>query len=122
MREWVKSHPPLLFGNDAEHYAPSEQFLFLELEYAHCCITELAHVSVTQYKALLFQLLYALHVAQSECKFVHNDLHLKNVLVQYAPPQTPHMALHHGEHVHYTGDYIVKITDFGVALVGAALF
>ena len=40
-------------------------------------------ISLTKYRYILFQILYALYEAQTACKFVHNDLHAGNILIQY---------------------------------------
>lgn len=40
-------------------------------------------ISVELYRIILFQLLYSLCKAQEACEFVHNDLHLKNILIDF---------------------------------------
>jgi hypothetical protein len=37
------------------------------------------------FRSVLFQLLYALFIAQREFQFVHHDLHAKNILLQDLP-------------------------------------
>jgi serine/threonine protein kinase len=44
-----------------------------------------AHISFSLFRAILFQVLYALQEAQRACEFVHNDLHAKNILVTLTP-------------------------------------
>jgi len=42
-------------------------------------------LSLGMYKQILFQILFSLHMAQEHCEFVHNDLHMKNILLQQLP-------------------------------------
>ncbi len=64
------------------------------LEYAECTLFDILAVQLTQliradmrnsltlsqFRSVLFQVLLALHVAQTELEFNHNDLHLKSIL------------------------------------------
>ena len=42
-------------------------------------------LDLLQFKNILFQTLYALHIAQTQLEFNHNDLHLKNILLKWRP-------------------------------------
>jgi multisubunit Na+/H+ antiporter MnhF subunit len=47
------------------------------LEHADMSLMDYRTLTLYEYKCILFQILFALFVAQTEYKFVHNDLHLK---------------------------------------------
>lgn len=72
-------------------------------------------MKLIQFKRILFQALYALYVAQKEYKFVHNDLHAKNVLLQDENPEKPFLAFQDFDRIWYTSGDVVKITDFGLS-------
>lgn len=56
--------------------------LNLVLEYVGAgTLQQHKHLKLHEYRSVLFQLLFALHIAQQECQFMHTDLHLRNILV-----------------------------------------
>lgn len=68
---------------------------------------------IEKIKALIFQILAALTFANNSLQFVHNDLHIENVMLQ--PTQDEFLFYSH-ENTHFkvpTFGYIVKIIDFG---------
>jgi len=67
-----------------------------------------------EYKCILFQILFGIYVAQKEFEFVHNDLHLKNVLLR-KPVENVCYLYTAGKFKWYTTGYLVKITDFGLS-------
>ena len=71
-------------GNKQEH----RQRMNLIMEYVNTCLADYHQLPLKDYRAILFQILFALHSAQTSCQFVHNDLHLRNILVQ-ADPYSP---------------------------------
>jgi len=77
-----------------------------------------------EYKCILFQILFGLYVAQKEFEFVHNDLHLKNVLLRKPKGDVGYLFTA-GKFKWYTSGFLVKITDFGLSrmtLKGSTIF
>jgi hypothetical protein len=72
-----------------------EQNLYIVMECADETLFERARkpLSIGSYREILFQVLYALVVAQDTLKFMHNDLHLRNILLKKLPAGT-HCKLH----------------------------
>jgi serine/threonine protein kinase len=139
LRDWHKSTPPLMFPTKQD-YGPNDQvrwkivyfhliiifshrsaraaqFLNFELEYADHSLPALKEVTLLEFKVILFQIIYALYVAQRYFKLVHNDLHSKNILLQEMDPRSPYMAFHDLDRIWYGRKYIVKITDFGTYFI-----
>jgi len=71
------------------------------------------------FKYILFQLFFALYQAQSDCEFVHNDLHLSNIL--FLRTNDADKYCYHVEHATFLpgrfnrqdAQILIKITDFG---------
>jgi serine/threonine protein kinase len=64
-----------------------QQYLSIVMERADMNIDEYLTsidnvIYLTEFKCILFQILFALHVSQRYCGFVHNDLHLGNVMLK----------------------------------------
>jgi hypothetical protein len=93
----------------------SHQFLHVVLEHADMSLMDYRTLTLYEYKCLLFQILFALFVAQTEYKFVHNDLHLKNILLKRPPTNSALHVFKHGENTWYTWGLVVKIADFGLS-------
>lgn len=74
------------------------------------------------YKSIVFQLLFALYRAQNDCQFVHNDLHMNNILLTNIQDATKY-CYHVEDSTFHPGrfgkddenSYLIKITDFGNA-------
>ena len=80
-------------------------------------LSERRTMTVAQLREMLFQLLYALDVAQRELRFVHYDLHSKNVLVEDLERGTAcAIALADGR-VFYSQHVLVKIADFALSSI-----
>lgn len=113
LREWFKSHPPLLFG--AKHQGREDaKYMFFVLEYAERSLFRQT-LDSDEFRSVLFQLLYALSVAQREYQFVHHDLHAKNILLQHLPENTTHLVYHDAGSTWFLGGPVVKIADFGLS-------
>ncbi len=56
-------------------------FMFYLLEHGGAPLAHYRKIAPLDFKMILFQIIYALSVAQAQFHFVHNDLHLKNVLL-----------------------------------------
>jgi len=84
------------------------------MECAEMTLNDVKQISLYQYKSILFQILFGLHVAQKTCEFVHNDLHSKNVLLSKSET---HLCFTDGEDAWFTHGYSVKITDFGLSRI-----
>ena len=46
------------------------------------------------HRRVAFQVVYALHAAQKELRFTHNDLHSENVMLQSMPPEKQFLECH----------------------------
>ncbi|KAL9656002.1 hypothetical protein ABK040_007623 [Willaertia magna] len=78
---------------------------------------------------ILFQILFALHVAQSLCKFQHNDMHIGNILFKYLPCITKKEEIkrdgiaffeifNNKEYIWITKcDFVIKIADYGLSRI-----
>lgn len=82
------------------------------------------HQITSTVRAILFQVLHALETAWHTNRYTHNDLHLKNVMLQRIPPESPlygrdflYRRLDSPEWCRVPSvdldNYIVKIIDFG---------
>jgi len=86
------------------------------MEYAESTLNDIRLVTLYQYKCILFQILFSLYVAQKECLFVHNDLHLKNILL-INHKEEEYISFKDQNIVWYTTGKVVKITDFGLSRI-----
>ncbi len=74
-------------------------------------------MSVAEVRETLMQLLYALEVAQQELRFVHYDLHDKNVLIEdFEEGQGCSVATADGR-VMYAHRVLVKLADFALSSI-----
>jgi serine/threonine protein kinase len=112
LEKWFKSRPPLLFG--AAQDDSSSVYMYFVLDFAQRNLFREQRLEPEQFRLVLFQLLYALSVAQREFQFVHHDLHLKNILLQDQPPGTVMVYRDLGSTWYIPGP-LVKIADFGLA-------
>jgi len=104
--EWWKA-------KDDETEEPTMHYV---LERADITLAEKNKLSLYDYKSILFQIIFALNVAQKEFEFVHNDLHAKNILLMERD-KSEYLKLQDGNHTWYTSGYVVKITDFGLSRI-----
>ena len=81
--KWRKCSTPLFTppGKTSHHNA----YLIFVLEYVGEVLSKYKLSTVAELRCILFQLLFALYVAQKECQFVHLDFHSKNLLVKDLP-------------------------------------
>lgn len=71
-----------------------------------------------QFCSIVFQLLFSLHVAQTELKFVHFDTHLKNVLIKNLPTHVQGCCItRKGKMWHTLVPFVAKLTDFGLSRI-----
>ena len=90
------------------------------LEYADARLDEAARrgdVDLRGYREIVFQLLWALCVAEQEMRFVHRDMHLRNVLLQRPARRTLVSYTDDDGHTWWTRTWIVKISDFGLSRI-----
>eukprot|EP01130_Rhizamoeba_saxonica_P011756 TRINITY_DN4890_c0_g1_i1.p1 TRINITY_DN4890_c0_g1~~TRINITY_DN4890_c0_g1_i1.p1 ORF type:complete len:359 (-),score=76.03 TRINITY_DN4890_c0_g1_i1:58-1134(-) len=97
--DWFKGRE----GNDYIHYI---------MECADHTLEETKLLPLNLYRSIVFQVLFAIYVAQTELQFVHNDLHLKNILLKDTEET---ITLSKGEKSWYITKYLVKIADFGLS-------
>eukprot|EP01105_Mastigella_eilhardi_P007760 TRINITY_DN1941_c0_g1_i1.p1 TRINITY_DN1941_c0_g1~~TRINITY_DN1941_c0_g1_i1.p1 ORF type:complete len:487 (-),score=150.18 TRINITY_DN1941_c0_g1_i1:540-2000(-) len=93
------------------------QFMDFVLELADRSLADIDSLTFDEYRCVVFQIVWALGVAQKEMEFVHWDFHLKNILVTDEPALLCQYtdAQHHL--TWYTTGPIVKITDFGLSRI-----
>jgi len=92
------------------------QFMYYVLSRADLTLADVKQLPLYSFKCILFQILFALYVAQKEYEFVHNDLHLKNVLL--VNTASSDYCLFKDEEISwYITGRIVKITDFGLSRI-----
>jgi hypothetical protein len=93
------------------------QYMHFVLECADMTLNEYKSLTLYEYKSIFFQILFALYVSQKEYQFVHNDLHLKNILLK-APNQANTLStFKDDDSTWYTIGHIVKISDFGLSRI-----
>ncbi len=68
--------------------------LYIVMEFAEQSLSSFRPLTLPLYRSILFQLLFSLSVAQNEYLFVHNDLHLRNILLQSPSLTRPFLAFH----------------------------
>jgi serine/threonine protein kinase len=100
----------------AKHDETKEPIMHYVLEYADLTLADIKKLSLYEYKCILFQVIFALYVAQKEFEFVHNDLHAKNILLK-KHDKHDYLKLCEGDKTWYTSGYVVKITDFGLSRI-----
>lgn len=86
-----------------------------------------ADFSFAVWRDVLFQILYALYVAQTEYEFVHHDLHIQNVLLKRLKlvhvPDSSDVEANLGVFQigglkwYSRGPWIVKLSDFGLSRI-----
>lgn len=86
----------------------------------HNLIGKDKHITLYLFKQILFQILFSLGKAQEACEFMHNDLHLKNILLDL-PNRTEITKFHeytHNENTWYVDSKVViTIVDFGLSRI-----
>ncbi|KAF2076614.1 hypothetical protein CYY_002100 [Polysphondylium violaceum] len=129
-------------SNSNEMELKKYQYMHLILEYAN--LQSLAkyksihkEIKMSQMKSLIFQVLYALSIAQKDLEFAHNDLHLGNILLKSFPSEKKYIviqdklssAVNNGyqqsnqhQHQEYRawvigGDWVIKLSDFGLSRI-----
>ena len=77
-------------------------------------------VSLYIFKHVLFQILFSLCKAQELCEFIHNDLHLKNILIDL-PERTAITKYHEYKNEtdiwYIDSKIVVTIVDFGLSRI-----
>jgi serine/threonine protein kinase len=86
------------------------------LECADITLADVKQLSLYDFKCILFQILFALQIAQKEYEFVHNDLHAKNILLMNRE-KSEYLKICDGDNTWFTSGYVVKITDFGLSRI-----
>eukprot|EP01116_Phalansterium_solitarium_P024473 TRINITY_DN8992_c0_g1_i2.p1 TRINITY_DN8992_c0_g1~~TRINITY_DN8992_c0_g1_i2.p1 ORF type:complete len:913 (-),score=145.48 TRINITY_DN8992_c0_g1_i2:270-3008(-) len=112
LEEFSKIKPPLAFFSPPG-LPPDQQYLLFVLEYAERDLSSFKPETFTvrSLKMILFQIVYALYVAQADIHFVHNDFHIKNILINEQAYR--HWVVRDGDDVWCLSGLFVKITDFG---------
>jgi serine/threonine protein kinase len=130
---------------DATEQSSNHRTLNLVLEKAETTLGKVKKLSSYDYKCIIFQILFALNVAQSKYEFVHNDLHLQvhfpyfqmlhivvyflhvvtdaercfgqNVLLKKPTSRTGPVGVFKDEDTQWytAGQWIAKLSDFGLS-------
>jgi len=95
----------------------NKSVMMYSMECADLTLNDFRVVTLYQYKCFLFQTLFALYVAQKEYEFMHNDLHLQNVLLIQPKKENEYVAFKDGDLIWYTTGHVVKLTDFGLSRI-----
>ncbi len=74
-------------------------------------------LSTAQLREMLFQLLFALDVAQRELRFVHYDLHDKNLMIEDLEEGTAVAIQMTDGRVYYCTTLLLKIADFALSRI-----
>lgn len=98
----------------AEEEDEDEMAMHYVMECADKTFAETKNLSGGEFKEILFQILYALSLAQEHIEFAHNDLHLRNILLSKL--KYP-MKLNSKERSLQLKEWEVKICDFGLSRV-----
>ncbi|KYR02348.1 putative protein kinase [Tieghemostelium lacteum] len=140
MVKWYKAAPASTSRGDTEtthtkdghHQLKNNQYMHFILEYAKFkSLSDYKQdygFSLSRLKSLLFQVIYAISIAQKELEFNHNDLHAGNILLQAFPTDKKYIVyqdwFYKDEdsqekiYKHWVvSDFIVKISDFGLSRI-----
>lgn len=84
LREWFKEWKNEDDNDDQQSIddQQQQQALSFVLEFADVPLSKRSKLTLIEFKSIVFQVLFALACAQQACEFVHNDLHLDNILLQ----------------------------------------
>lgn len=74
-------------------------------------------MTLGQLREILFQLLYALHVAQRELRFVHYDLHDKNLMIEDLADGTSLSIRLSDGRTFFCKSVLLKIADFALSRI-----
>jgi serine/threonine protein kinase len=83
----VFTNVTILSSSSQTKREPKQQYMNIVMERAVLTIDQYLTnsdniVCLPEFKCILFQILFALHISQRYCGFVHNDLHLGNIMLQ----------------------------------------
>jgi serine/threonine protein kinase len=110
------------FKTDGDDKTEGKQYMNFVLEKADETLrqhlTRNKEIPLARYKSILFQILYALSVAQKKYQFVHHDLHLKNIMLKKLPENIKKVVFCINPKCYVSNeDFVVKITDFGLSRI-----
>jgi serine/threonine protein kinase len=89
---------------------------FAHLEYGEETLqASISRLSLASYREVLFQVIYALHVAGESFAFSHYDLHERNILLRTKPKGKDYCIIYFQGCAHYITGRMVKIIDFGLS-------
>lgn len=121
--DWYKIRPPLSphdYIEENKENLNNKQFMHIVMEYAEEVLAKIKTLYLSEYKSILFQILFALYKAQKELEFNHNDLHAKNILLKKLSKESFHLYETEIDGIKYkwkTIHYSVKICDFGLSRI-----
>jgi serine/threonine protein kinase len=93
------------------------EYLEMVLERGGATLHQRRQLTVAQLRDLLFQLLYALDVAQRELRFVHYDLHDKNLMIEDLKKGTALAIQLHDGRLFHCRSLLLKIADFALSRI-----
>eukprot|EP01133_Synstelium_polycarpum_P006719 gene6719-7812_t len=114
--EWYKA-APLDGGEASRAMLKTRQYMHFVLEYADLksLTAHRTGMTLARMTSVLFQTIFTLAVAQRDLEFMHNDLHVGNVLLATMPPTKRYILYRDGDRVWTVSDVIVKLSDFGLS-------
>ena len=73
-------------------------------------------MNIYELKEIMFQVIWALMIAQKELQFMHNDLHAKNIMINTS--ETKHYYYNNSDkRIWCCPSFVVKLCDFGSAQI-----
>ncbi len=102
--------------SDGKFESAEDQYMHYVLEYAGTTLAQLKTLDAEDMKSILFQLFHSINLAQEELEFNHNDLHLKNILLNKVEPGKE-LTYSFGSELYKPARWLVKICDFGLSRI-----
>ena len=78
---YFEAYHPYRIHADTSADEHNHQTIVFPLDWTHEDNARVEDNSLYIFKQILFQVLFSLAKAQEACEFMHNDLHLKNILI-----------------------------------------
>jgi len=114
--DWFKIRQPLRPESE-DFELNQDQFMHYVMEAAFTTFYNLRRsITLGEYKSIVFQILYALYIAQNRLEFNHNDMHMKNILLNHLE-EGKYIEIKDENYSWFIRHYSVKICDFGLSRI-----